>query len=80
MRVRLLAFARLGELLGAQRDIEMADGSCVADAWRELAHAEPALVTLHESTRFARNGELCDAQVTLVDGDELALLPPVGGG
>ena len=80
MRVRLLAFARLGELLGAQRELEMADGACVADAWQQLASSEPSLVALHASTRFARNGELCDADARLHDGDELALLPPTGGG
>ena len=40
----------------------------------------PALHPFVPSTRVARNGSIADPSEALRDGDELALLPPVGGG
>lgn len=81
MRVRVLAFARLREVLGfGARDIEVADGATVEMLWGTLAGSVPALTAFRPSTRFARNGELTDAATRLHAGDEIALLPPVGGG
>ena len=40
----------------------------------------PALGPLLPSTRFVRNGAFVEADSVLGDGDELALLPPFGGG
>lgn len=82
MRVRVLAFARLGELLGGgSHDLTIADGASAAAVWDRLAADHPDLRALAESTRLARNGRVLDRRdETLADGDELALLPPVGGG
>ena len=81
MRVRVLAFARLRELVGAgARDLELADGATVAEAWNALAADAAELAQHRASTRFARNGVLTDPAAVLHDGDEVALLPPVGGG
>jgi molybdopterin converting factor small subunit len=79
MRVRVLAFARLRELLGfGEREIDVVPGATVESLWAELAHGEAH--ALRASTRFARNGALADGATLLVDGDEIALMPPVGGG
>jgi molybdopterin converting factor small subunit len=81
MRVRVLAFARLREVLGfGARDVELDGGATVEALWDALAAGAPALAAFRPSTRFARNGELTDAGTTLRAGDEVALLPPVGGG
>ncbi len=81
MTVRVVAFARVRELLGfGERDLRLSPASTVADAWEALAAGAPALRGLRGSTRFARNGALADGATALADGDELALLPPVGGG
>lgn len=81
MRVTLLAFARLRELLGfSQHSLELADGACVDDAWDALLRAKPQAQDLRAVARAARNGVLVSDAETLHDGDELALLPPVGGG
>ena len=81
MTVRVLAFARLRELLGAsETPIVLNDGATVGTAWKALAERVPALAPLASSTRTACNGTLVPGDRVLLDGDELALLPPVGGG
>ncbi len=81
MRVRVLAFARLRELLGfGERELDLAPQSTLGDAWVALTAGVPEASRLHASTRFARNGVLSDGATALGDGDEIALLPPVGGG
>ena len=78
---RVLAFARLRELVGfGERLVTVPDGTTVDGLWMQLAADAPQLAGLRASTRFARNGELVDASALLRDGDEVALLPPVGGG
>jgi|HubBroStandDraft_6_1064221.scaffolds.fasta_scaffold2296073_2 molybdopterin converting factor small subunit len=81
MTVRVLPFARVREILGfASRDIELPPGATARDAWAALVADSAALRTLERSTRLARNGVFVAAETPLGDGDELALLPPVGGG
>ena len=45
-----------------------------------LPRADPDLRDLAESTRIARNGAIVDRAEALREGDEVAFLPPVGGG
>ncbi|MBV8369626.1 MAG: MoaD/ThiS family protein [Candidatus Eremiobacteraeota bacterium] len=79
--VRVLAFARLRELLGfGERLVSVPDGASAGEVWAQLAAGSPELAGLRASTRFARNGELIEGATVLREGDELALLPPVGGG
>jgi molybdopterin converting factor small subunit len=81
IHVRVLAFARLRELLGfGEREIDLAAHATLDDAWRAVAGAIPEATRLRASTRLARNGVVSDGAVALDDGDEIALLPPVGGG
>lgn len=81
MTVRVLAFARLRELLGAaETPLVLANGATAQSAWNTLAQRAPTIVPLGPSTRFARNGKIVAGDEVLHDGDELALLPPVGGG
>ncbi len=81
MTVRILAFARVREVLGAsERALRVPGKARVRDVWTMLAAEHAGLSTLEASTRFARNGRLVSGEEALQDGDEVALLPPVGGG
>ncbi len=81
MRVQVLAFARLRELLGfGARDLELAEGTTLDALWDELARDARGIDALRAVTRFARNGVLAAGATALHDGDEVALMPPVGGG
>src|SRR5689334_20067219 len=81
MRVRLLAFASAADAVGgAEQDFEVPAGSSVA-ALRELLGARhPALLPLLPRLAVAVGGEVVSDEVTLADGVEVALLPPVSGG
>jgi molybdopterin converting factor small subunit len=81
MTVRVLAFARLRELLGfGTREVDLDAGATLDDLWRRLARDADGLQDMRPSTRFARNGTLVTGGTALAEGDEIALLPPVGGG
>jgi molybdopterin synthase sulfur carrier subunit len=80
-RVRVLAFARVAELLGSREErLELAAEARVSDAWSALARKAPALCEIRASTRAACNGRIVPFDAPVADGDELAFLPPVGGG
>lgn len=81
MRVRVLAFARLRELLGGGvHDLEVASPATLADVWRALEGRCAQISDLASSTRLARNGRIAEPGAAVSEGDEIALLPPVGGG
>ncbi len=81
MKIRLLAFAHVREILGSgELALELTEGARVADAWNALAAEKPELAALASSTRLARNGRIVEAGEELRESDELALLPPSGGG
>jgi molybdopterin converting factor small subunit len=81
VKVTVVPFARLRELLGyARSPLELPEAASIDDAWDALALAVPSIVQLRDSTRVACNGVLAERGCALRDGDELSLLPPVGGG
>ena len=81
MALRVLAFARLREVLGfGERTLDVGSAVTLEDVWTSLTAASPEAVRLRASTRFARNGVIVDGSSRVADGDEIALLPPVGGG
>jgi molybdopterin converting factor small subunit len=81
MALRVLAFARLRELLGfGERTLDVGSAATLDDVWTVLTAASPEAGRMRASTRFARNGVVVDGSAHVVDGDEIALLPPVGGG
>lgn len=81
MKVNLFAFAGLKELIGAERlELELPDGAVVQDAVGHLSAQFPAVKGLAPSLSAAIDQEYASLEAPLVEGCELALFPPVGGG
>ncbi len=69
-------FAGLAERAGRRElDVELAEGSVVADVWPALAQGDepPGLL-------FAVNRDYATRERPLAEGDEVAVIPPVSGG
>lgn len=81
IRVRLRLFAIQRELAGT-RDlaVELEAPATIADAWDALAARVPAVTPGRPFVRYAVNGSWAGEEHPLVDGDEVALIPPVSGG
>jgi len=76
VKVAVRLFAGLRERAGTrEREVELADGSRVADVWPalELGDEPQGLV-------FAVNRVYADRAQPLAEGDEVAVIPPVSGG
>jgi len=81
MRITVLYFAVFRERLGRDDEpLELAAGACVRDAIATLAGRHPAIAALRGKFRVAVNEEFADDDRALLDGDEVALIPPVAGG
>ncbi len=80
MQIRVRTFAVLRELSVDRATLELPDGAVLADAWRVFADRHPAVEPHGEYVRGARNGAYAQWDTVLVDGDEVAWLPPVSGG
>ena len=81
MRIRLLAFASAGDALGVtELEMEMPDGSRVVDLRGRLDREYPKLGPLWPRLALAVDGRIVSEDAPLVDGAEVALLPPVSGG
>ena len=77
--VRLFAMQR--EQTGTRSvELQLSAGSTIEGAWAVLTDRYPVLGPSRPSVRFARNGVYADPATSLVDGDELAVIPPVSGG
>jgi molybdopterin synthase catalytic subunit len=80
MHIRTRCFATLRELSAARSDLDLPDGASVADAWDALAARHVGLAPHRPFTQPARNGSAVSWDEPLVEGDEVAFLPPVSGG
>jgi len=80
MEVSVRCFATLRELAGDRTPLTLHPGALVDDAWAALAELHPALRPHRPYVRAARNGEYAAWDAPLVEGDQVAFLPPVSGG
>jgi molybdopterin converting factor subunit 1 len=81
MRIAILTFARLRDLIGApelQRDVPA--GATVETVWAALAREFPAAAPYRASLSAAVNASYAKFSAPVADGDEVAFLPPVSGG
>ena len=81
MRCTVLPFAHLIDALGSEPiDLDLPDGSTVADVLQHLAKLHPAIRTLKGRLAVAINERYATPATPIPDGSTLALIPPVSGG
>jgi len=81
MRVRVLLFARLRELVGGDSlEMEVPEGTTLGELWRLLQADNPALQAFTSPPLMARNLEYAGPETPLTGDEEIAFLPPVSGG
>lgn len=79
MRVAVLFFAGAREVVGGTSvNRSLPEGAVLGDLVKALLAAHPALSEMR--LRFAVNSSYADPEITLHEGDEVACIPPVGGG
>ncbi len=81
MKVRVIAFATAGDVLGKEPlEIELTEGSGTDALGDALIASFPALEAGWARLAVAVNGAIVSGNTPLADGVEVALLPPVSGG
>jgi molybdopterin converting factor subunit 1 len=81
MRITIRLFARLRDLAGSGELVrEMPDGATMGDVWQHLVGEFPALAPYRSSLSCAVNQDYARMGHSVVDGDDVAFLPPVSGG
>ncbi|HEU4733724.1 MAG TPA: molybdenum cofactor biosynthesis protein MoaE [Kofleriaceae bacterium] len=81
MKIRVLYFAVFRDKLGREDDVvALPPGSHVRDAIEVLSARHDVIGKLRGKFRVAVNQEFARDDRELVDGDEIALIPPVAGG
>jgi len=79
--VEICYFAWVRDRLGRERDrMHLPAQVDEAELRRMLGEQEPLLMDMLGKCRIAHNHAFVRGGVELVDGDELALIPPVSGG
>ena len=76
-RVTVLYFAGLREQRGEQEEVEIESGLSAGALYTRLFPPGPDGSL---PVAFSVNADWANADTVLTDGDELALLPPLGGG
>ena len=80
MRVCVLGFAGVREIVGSKLELDLPAGSTVAELRAELEDRFPELVPYRDRIAIAIDGRLGTLESALAEGAEIALLPPVSGG
>jgi len=82
MSIRILYFAKIRDLIGKpEEDLLLPEGvTKLSDLVAHLSRLHPVLGGNLASVRYARNEEFAALTEPVVDGDTVALIPPVAGG
>jgi len=79
--MRVLFFAQLKDATGCDStELKVASSLSPEQFWEELLTQFPKLAAHRVSVRLARNQEYIMPGARFLDGDEVALIPPVSGG
>lgn len=81
MRVRVLFFGQLREIVGApEESADVSEGAKIEDLFERYGRRFPKFSEFRASIAASVNQEYADAKTELANGDEVAFLPPVSGG
>ncbi|HLJ47280.1 MAG TPA: molybdenum cofactor biosynthesis protein MoaE [Bryobacteraceae bacterium] len=81
MRVKVLFFGILRDIVGrSEEQIELDEGASLGSVFEHYAHKFPRMGGMAASIVLACNQQFSDRSAPVVDGDEVAFLPPVSGG
>ncbi len=81
MKVTVRYFAAHKEATGISDEVlDVPDGITVSELMEELMHQHPGLVDLLRDTVISVNKGIGTGDIRLVEGDDLALFPPISGG
>ena len=81
MRVRAQLFSHLRDLAAASEiELEMPDGSTLADLLASLYREKPTLRSADKTLLLAAGVEFVDRAYRIQPGDEISIMPPVQGG
>jgi molybdopterin synthase catalytic subunit/molybdopterin converting factor small subunit len=81
MRIRVLLFGQLKDIIGRQEDsLELAQGAKLSAVTSYYAEHFPKFQPMAASIACSLNQEYAAGSAALRDGDEVGLLPPVSGG
>ncbi len=81
MKVTVRLFANFSELFQKQTlTVDMPEGTTVGDLRSYLREAWPQAAALLDKTMIAVNREYANIGCSIHESDEIALIPPVGGG
>jgi len=78
--MRVMFFAQLREVAGAESAEIAGDGLDATALWALLEKRWPGLTRYRATTRLARNGSYARPDEVFAECDEVALIPPVSGG
>ena len=79
VKVRLFSTCRETAGIG-QLMVDLPDGVAVEGLFEELIERYPGLSKSKRNVTFAVNKKCADEKLRLKNGDEVAVMPPVGGG
>ncbi|HZU30730.1 MAG TPA: molybdenum cofactor biosynthesis protein MoaE [Candidatus Angelobacter sp.] len=81
MRVRVLLFGQLKDIIGREEDLlDLEPGARLAAVMAHYAGLYPRFQELAKSIACSINQEYAQSSAILQEGDEIGLLPPVSGG
>jgi molybdopterin converting factor subunit 1 len=79
--VEVILFGAAADRAGTRKvELEIEEGSTLAEVWPLLAERYPDLSAMRDTLAFAVNGEYARMDGRVGPGDEVAVLPPVSGG
>lgn len=81
MRIRVLLFGQLKEIVGRQEEtLDVQPGTSLADLMARYSEQFPKFKPMAGSIACSVNQEYAPGSVLLHEGDEIGFLPPVSGG